>query len=122
MKCPQEISCDGVRMNHISYHVHFHTPQGSNDGLVVIKDLAINGGDTGYLYTGTATLEGSNVKATLRIKRWQPGAVSVFGAITEFTLSLAGSVRDEGFSVKGTADQVPGVEISIDGRKISDAV
>jgi len=107
------------------YHVRFSSVQGNHgEGLAVFKDGTINGGDHGYLYLGTFRRDGANVTASLRVKRWNVGAVSVFGPLAEFGLELTGTVApdDSSFLVSGPVSGQQQFRIEINGRRIADAI
>lgn len=107
------------------YHVKFTSSlRDFGDGLAVFKDGSINGGDHGYLYLGTYEVDGSTVTAKLKVKRWNSSVTSVFGNIDEFALELKGSVTGDGdsFSAQGAIPQMQQMTITIDGRKLADAV
>lgn len=105
------------------YHVKFVSAQKSyGEGLAVFKDGTVNGGDNGYLYLGSYQESGGTVTAKLKIKKWNPGVVSVFGNISEFNLDLSGTLTADTFTVKGGIPQMLGATIVIEGRRIADAV
>ena len=108
------------------YHVRFFSSIGAaGEGLVVLKDGTANGGDQGYLYTGTLQENGSDIAGRLLIKRWNPGHVSVFGPLDSFELELRGSGSPTvpgSFVVSGGIPQHPGVTITIEGRYLAMAV
>jgi T3SS negative regulator,GrlR len=53
------------------YHVRFSSSVGSSgEGLVVIKQGSVNGGDGGYLYIGQLIASGGTLSGRLNIKRW----------------------------------------------------
>ena len=70
------------------YHVRFASTMGAaGEGLVVVKDRSINGGDAGYLYQGVLASDAAGeLRGQLQVKRWNAGHASVFG--------LLGNVRD----------------------------
>lgn len=106
------------------YHVTFSgsPSHNSGEGLAVIKDGKVNGGDLGYLYRGSFRETGSSVSARLNISQWKPGYTSVFGNFTNFDLELEGSMADGGssFSVQGRVVQHQSFQITIRGRRIGD--
>lgn len=106
------------------YHVRFSSAGGvGGEGLVVIKDGSVNGGDNGYLYQGRLTAEaGGQVQGQLQVKRWNRGHVSVFGPLDNFALVLTGQTTNDGFAVGGGVPGQPGLRITISGRKIAEVV
>lgn len=97
----------------------------SGQGLAVLKDSAINGGDEGYYYIGSFDVQGNTViSAKITVRRWHSAVTSLFGNLPEFTLRLNGSVAPDltSFSATGSPESLPSVTILIKGRKIADAV
>ena len=92
------------------------------EGLAVLKDGKINGGDQGYLYLGAYDVSGSGILAKIKVQKWNPGATSVFGNSSEFELDLKGSIAADAstFSVIGAASQMPQMKIAINGRRLAD--
>lgn len=107
------------------YHVKFRSSLSTgSEGLLVLKDGTINGGDVGYFYTGTYRLspEGE-VVAKLRIRKWNHGVLSIIGRLAEFELDLRGRFSSdyERFEVKGLALQALGLGITVVGDRLGDA-
>ena len=89
-------------MNDGIYHVTFSSLRGSaGQGLVVVKDGSVNGGDPGYLYLGRLVADGNQLKGRLEIKRWNSSSQSIFGPLSDFGLELQGTVSGENFAVSG---------------------
>ena len=105
------------------YHVKFASAMGAaGEGLVVIKDGAVNGGDAGYLYQGAlnATPTGQ-LHGELLITRWNAGHVSVFGPLGNFSLGLDGHAANDSFTVAGGVPGQPNMKITITGRRLAKA-
>lgn len=105
------------------YHVRFSSSVGSSgEGLIVVKQGTVNGGDAGYLYIGELGVSGETLSVQLNIKRWNPSHVSVFGPLDNFGLQLLGKENAEGsFTVTGGIPSHPGSSITISGRFLSTA-
>ena len=107
------------------YKVVFSTDQGGyGEGLGVLKDGSVNGGDGSYLYVGTISEANGSRRASLQIKRWNSGGPpSVFGPLGDFSLNLTDGMRgaDHDFYLVGGTSAAPGVKITIRCTKISDA-
>jgi len=102
------------------YHVNFSTSVGGEGwGIVVIKQGAVKGGDSGYLYIGNMAEQGDKLAGQLQISRWNPGHVSVFGPLEKFDLHLDGENTPSGFIVQGGTASMPGVAITIKGRYLT---
>ena len=106
------------------FHVTFKSSMGhGGEGLAVVKDGAVNGGDTGYLYQGSLSEADSQISGTLQISRWNRASVSIFGPLERFALELTGMVdaANDGFTVAGGVAGQPGLKITIRGRRIAEA-
>lgn len=105
------------------YHVTFSS--NSNDfgqGIAVFKGDSVNGGDHGYLYTGTKSVQGGQFNSRLTIKQWNSSVQSVFGPSKEFVLELNGAPsNDNGFLAQGHVAGQPEAKITIRGRYLSPA-
>lgn len=106
------------------YHVKFASSLGSQgEGLVVIRQGTVNGGDHGYLYRGEFMELGGQITGKLGIQRWNRGATSVFGNADRFELSLTGSPQSsDSFRVEGNVTGNPQLRITIDGRWLAEIV
>lgn len=94
------------------------------EGLAVLRNGSLNGGDRGYLYLGTLIRsDGMRLTGRLKFKKWNHGGRFISGNLDEYDLLLEGSkgVHEETFAISGEARQVPGVRVTITGRKIADA-
>lgn len=104
------------------YHVAFSAAgQQAGAGLVVIKDGSVNGGDTGYLFTGSMTKTGSSLTADIHVQQWNPGHPSIFGSLFDFSLTLTGR-GDDGtgtFRLEGYVVGQPQLRIAIAGRYLA---
>jgi T3SS negative regulator,GrlR len=111
-----------LHMNDGIYHVRFTAGHGQlGEGLAVVKNGKVNGGDEGYLYTGTLIQSGITATSQLHIKQWNPNSRSVFGPLKAFDLTLAGSTSGDEFTVNGSITGQPGQRIQIVGKFISPA-
>jgi T3SS negative regulator,GrlR len=105
------------------YHVKFASTMGAaGEGLVVVKDGSVNGGDAGYLYQGALAPDAAGqLQGQLQVHRWNPGHVSVFGPLGNFALSLTGQAANDSFTVSGGIPDRPGLNITIKGRLLAEA-
>lgn len=106
------------------YHVRFSSSVGgAGEGLAVVKDGAVNGGDAGYLYLGQLMAAGQALSGQLQVQRWNPNTISVFGPLGNFALDLAGEVSaaNDGFTVSGGIAGQPNLKITIMGRRLAAA-
>ena len=107
------------------YLVKFSATSSNNfgEGLAVFKDGTVNGGDPGYIYSGSYDIAGSKVSAKLRIQRWNASIPSIFGSFPEFDLTLTGHIPPDWslFHAEGSIIQYPQYGITVDGRRLADA-
>ena len=104
------------------YHVRFASARASaGEGLVVVKDGSVNGGDAGYLYIGALREDAGQVHGKLRVQRWNAGHVSVFGPLSNFDLALTGRAANGDFTVSGSVPDQPQMRITIHGRRLAEA-
>lgn len=95
--------------------VEFRTNAGtSGGGVVILRDSKVAGGDTGYYYMGSYSVDDGNIQAVLEIKRYRAGHVSVFGAADRLQLALSGKTDGSSMDLSG---RVAGIQISVRGTK-----
>lgn len=106
------------------YHVDFSSNSSSfGDGIAVFKGSSVNGGDSGYTYSGTKSESDGLFTSRLTIKRWNPSAQSIFGSVSEFSLELSGNASDaNGFIAQGHVAGQPQLQITIRGKYLGAAV
>jgi hypothetical protein len=106
------------------YHVSFSSAAGSHgEGLAVVSDGAVNGGDPGYLYSGKFNTSGDQLSGRLAIKRWNTKIPSVFGPLGNFELDLSGTYvqANKSFKISGSVIGQPAMNIVIVGNYLSDS-
>jgi len=104
------------------YHVTFSSNVNDlGEGIVVFKGNSVNGGDYGYLYTGTKTDDSPRFSSRLTIKQWNPAAQSVFGPRKEFVLNLSGVSSGSGFEAQGSVEGQSHLTVIARGRYLSAA-
>ena len=99
------------------YKVSFSSnDQDHGEGIVVIKNNAINGGDYGYVYKGLIC----DNTTKLSVEQWNPTSISVFGSLTKFNLELTFISKDQSsFTATGNIENAPQFEITIQGTMLS---
>ena len=90
------------------YSVHFETLAGEGDGVVVVTDDKIRGGDATFAYFGTLTQTDNGFIAQLETKRHAQGRASVFN-MEPVHIHLAGKSEGANAICTGTAVEVPGL-------------
>ena len=103
------------------FHVHFSANNNRfGEGLVVVNNGCVNGGDYGYLYQGRFDYYGNDMQATIEVKHYNGPPNSVMGPLKEFTLNLSGKTTRDSFTVTGGITDVSNMSIQISGRKVAD--
>ena len=103
------------------YHLRF-TSSLSNygEGIAVVSGNSFNGGNGGFIFTGTQAVNGNKFECTLSIKQWNEEVVSIFGPIKAFTLILTGAnTPDGGFVAMGHLTGHAESKITIEARYLS---
>lgn len=86
------------------YTVLFHGPAGSGAGVISIDDeLKARGGDSGFRYTGIVVEEGGGeFRIDLDVvQNYAHGGGSVFGPLTNFALTLRGTMVGDKLQCSG---------------------
>jgi len=99
--------------------VEFRTSIGGvGFGTVIFeKDGRVAGGDAGYYYMGSYTLDQDKITGEVRVQRHNPREVSVFGPLEHGDLKISGTIQGSSMTVSGQLTQNPGVEITIKATK-----
>ena len=71
------------------YHFRFQGGPSGNygDGIAVLKDGTINGGDVGYVYRGSYKTEGNRLIAKINLKQWKMVPNALFN-LPEFAINI----------------------------------
>lgn len=93
------------------------------EGVVVIKDGSVNGGDSNYLYQGRVPTTSGQFSERFRVSMWRPGNTNVAG-LDNYDLDATGEIDYEqgSISLTGTVVGAPDVRITLNGSKIVAAV
>ena len=102
------------------YVVNF-TARGANfgEGIAVVKDGFVNGGDATYFYRGSFDDYGDNITASVEVKHYRGPLNNVLGPLKQFVLSLSGKRSGDNFEVTGGVEDMAGATIKIVGIKIA---
>ena len=90
------------------------------EGIVVVKDGSVNGGDASYLYRGHLDYYGEDVKASIEVRHYRGPVNAVLGPLKLFNLTLSGKISGDNFQVSGGIANMPGASITITGSRIAD--
>lgn len=111
-------------MSHGIFEVQFRSNRPDNgEGLIVVKDGAVNGGDANYLYQGEVPTASGPFSSQFTVSMWRPGNTNVTG-LDNYVLEATGNINYEAGSIEleGSVVGAPQIKISLSGRKIKDAV
>ena len=103
------------------YKVHFRTPLGAGDGVAVLENGLLRGGDSMMYYVGTYAQNDGAFSANLRVDVHSPDVEmrSVLGA-GQADLALSGSSAGTSATVSGSSPQAPGIAFSATLTRLSD--
>jgi hypothetical protein len=90
------------------YSVHFETPAGKGNGVVVLSGERLRGGDASFAYFGTFLQTGDGFRAKLSTKRHSEGRNSIF-KLEPVHIELMGRSNGLNAVCTGTAVEVPGL-------------
>lgn len=72
------------------FHVDFRASTGDyGDGLVVVKDGTVNGGEPHYLYQGQVPTVSGSFESKFTVRKWRDGNTNVVG-VDNYTLDANG--------------------------------
>jgi hypothetical protein len=102
------------------YQIRFSGGSAYNfgEGIGVLKDGAINGGDSGFVYHGSYRIEDSHVSAKISVKRLNPAVPNPIVNLPEYDLIVERCAHADGvrFLVEGYVRQQPNLRIQIEGK------
>ncbi|MFI8431010.1 GrlR family regulatory protein [Pseudomonas sp. NPDC078863] len=93
------------------------------DGLVIIKDGTVNGGDPNYLYQGEVPTSSGAFTGQFKVSMWRAGNTNVAG-IDNYILNAKGNIdyEDGTVSLSGTVEGAPNIQITLQGKRVAPAV
>jgi hypothetical protein len=98
------------------WYAHFIAGTNQGDGLAVLRNGEILGGDAQHIYKGSYQEDGRFLYANVRVA---PSAVSPVPADLEhpFSLFLKGSIAGTTATISGHPDNHPDVTVQVELRK-----
>ena len=92
------------------YKASFKTPIGQGNGVVVVSNGLIRGGDGAMYYVGTYQIADNQITSSLRVRKHSnsAGGTPVFGK-DDVTVTLQGAATETSATVQGTAAEAPGI-------------
>lgn len=88
------------------WSVQFQGVQGMGAGVITLVGGQLFGGDSGFLYTGTYTVQGNTLQAKVNVKQFAGSNTSVMG-LNQFSLDLSGTIQGDRGTMTGTATGTP---------------
>ncbi|WP_348262901.1 hypothetical protein P8935_24315 [Telmatobacter sp. DSM 110680] len=98
------------------WYAHFTSGQLNGDGVAVLRDGIIEGGDPAHTYSGSYQEEGSNLYANVRVSPYA-GSSQPADLTHPITFFLKGSVTGNYARVAGHPDNRPEALVSVELRK-----
>lgn len=92
----------------------------SGQGVLVLNNGRLLGGDEGYYYSGSCHITGTKIEGNINVIRYDPKIISVFGDIDQFALSFSGDINDYHLTVAAIIPNNPKSQIKIIGNKKED--
>ena len=94
--------------------VEFRSDTGSMGfGTVILDGGRIMGGDAGYYYLGKYEIAGNVIKGEVRVQKYNPGHVSIFGPLTTFNIKLSGGTAAPEMRLTGNVQEHPEMSLSL---------
>ena len=90
---------------------------GAGTGTIVFENGRVAGGDAGYYYIGNYNIDHDKIAGEVKIQKYNPGSVSVFGALEHGDLKISGSIKGSLLTATGQLSQHPNVKMTIKGTK-----
>jgi hypothetical protein len=81
-------------------------------GVIVFKGNQILGGDSAYLYSGSYTSGGNDVKGKIVVKHYAGIPYSIFGNLKEFEVIVSGKIQQPLMEVSGHLVGNPNMKIT----------
>ena len=90
------------------YSVHFETPAGQGEGIVVVTGDKLRGGDASFVYFGQLEQTSNGFSIQIETKRHSQARASVFN-MESVHINLVGKSDGLNAVCTGTAEEVPGL-------------
>lgn len=106
------------------FSVNFKSSTGDNgEGLLVVKDGTVNGGDPHYIYQGKVPNESGSFDSEFTVKKWREGNTNITG-IDNYTLLARGNIDYEAGTVElnGSVAGAEQIKVSLRGKKLVNAL
>jgi len=93
------------------------------EGIVVLENGRIHGGDLDHVYIGTYALLDNKFSATVDVANYSGSMSSVLGQVAHYRLTLHGIFKKaQDITTHGTVEGRPDLDIQINLHKVSELV
>jgi hypothetical protein len=98
------------------WHTHFTSGPAHGDGMVVLHDGQILGGDPSHTYTGNYQVDGARLYATVRVTPFA-AALAQENPEEPMTLFLTGSIAKDMATISGHPEEHTSMDVTVDLRR-----
>jgi hypothetical protein len=95
------------------WYTHFSAGPVHGDGMAVLRDGEILGGDPAHTYTGSYQSDGSNLYANVRVSPYM-GATIPADMDRPVTFFLRGSIAGDSATMSGHPDNKPDLTVAVE--------
>lgn len=95
------------------WYAHFSVGQVKGDGITVLRNGEIQGGDPAHTYAGSYQEDGSNIYANVRVSPYTGSGIPA-DMDHPLVFFMMGSVAGDSARITGHADNRPELTVSVD--------
>jgi hypothetical protein len=100
------------------WYAHFTAGQAHGDGIAVLRDGAILGGDPAHTYTGSYQSDGPNFYANVRVSPYAAAKVPS-NLAQPLKVFLKGSMTGDSATISGHPEQKADLKIAVEMHRAS---
>ena len=93
--------------------VQFGGMEGMGSGVAVLLKGQVLGGDNAYTYVGTYEGSGSDYRANIEVKNFDPSIGDVMGIKGDYTLNLVLKLQGDQIHGEGSTPSAPGFNMRL---------
>lgn len=93
--------------------VQYYGPQGNGGGIVILQKGHVLGGDNGFYYIGSYSVDGDNFSGKVAVKNFDGSIPNVIGVAGDFDLLLEGKVQGDAINGVGSLAIAPNAKIVV---------
>lgn len=95
------------------YKASFAVGPSAGEGIVVMRDGYLGGGDYGFTYEGQYQDNGGTLEGTLSVVQWDANVPNVFAGLTSFDLQFSGQAEGQSYRLAGKTPAAPGQTVHV---------